>query len=556
MANEKNKFLHDLLHQLAVRQADAQYRSQKALLDAQQQITIGQVESELAKIESLNKHVQGTLPDSEASRLSQPGSFSSEGHLGVHERYAVGAETHSPEEGDEHRPSARSGNRLLGPSGGNEEKLEEGEDSLLALGIRTSKSGDSPADLPEGATASTGPSKAADKHARRGRETGGGALAEEPDTLLQQLEEYLQHAEMETDRERLLQDRRTQQLLYERRERLLRKKETLKAQQEKKLEELERLREATLEKLEHQLMQDIFDFSIEFEVEVPELEKLARQLWKESQHRQQAKLQELEKNHTKKLELAYGDFLSEWADSHDGDVEARKLKILAAKGCDAAKGYLEETKQMRERATQFTLQRFEALRKAQADVQRDLEKKEAAYKAHVEQRLKTVEAKWMQKLRETGSEEETKLWELQNLAEASFRERRRMIEEAAEAGRKGTELRSHVMAAKQTELLNELVADMHQLQQSLQVEKSRQKAVYQRKLLDKVQRKKKFILRDATEGRKSLVKAALDQQQQVLGQLRQEQFLFGPAKTRQGFLARPRAQVPVKSFTREPVVKI
>ncbi|KAL8273758.1 hypothetical protein Esti_002358 [Eimeria stiedai] len=583
MANEKNKFLHDLLHQLAARQADAQYRSQKALLDAQQEMTIGEVESELEKIELLHKQMQGTLTHSEETRLSRPESLSSESHLGVSERLALGEEAHSPgqgEEGDGGR-GFRSASKSLAQSEAGKEKVGEGDDSRTEQKMasqlfpqpRTSTTGclDLSGDLAEVARASARQSTGAEAHALLGRGAAGGAFVEDHDNLLEQLEEYLQHAEMQTDHERLIQDHRTQQLLYERRERLLKKKASLEAQQKKKLEELEALRAATLKRLEHQLLQDIFDFSIEFEVEVPELEKLARQLWNESQHRHQEKLQELEKKHTKKMELAYGEFLSEWAESHEGDVEASaechlrqaswsviskrleneqlqekaeledswlsflegKLKILAAKGCEVAKGYLDETKQMRERAAQFRQQRFEALRRAQADVQRDLEKKEAAHKAHVEERLKTVEAQWMQKLRETGDEEESKLWELQNLAEASFRERRRMIEEAAEAGRKGAELRTHVVAAKQRELLNELVADMHQLQRSLQVEKARQKAAYQRKLLEKLQRRKKFILRDATEGRKSLMKAALDQQQQVLGQLRQEQFLFSLTKTRQ-----------------------
>ncbi|KAL8449748.1 hypothetical protein Emag_003557 [Eimeria magna] len=541
MANERNKFLHELLHQLAIRQADVQYRSQKALLDAEQEMAIEQLESELAKIESLSRRMQGTLTQSEASGLSRSQSISPEGRLGVSEGLVLEAQAHSPGQGEERdrELSSRSESHSQAQSEAKEEKVDGGQEShtdhqsisQLASQSRTNRSGE--LDLSADLDLASARQLRADSHARVGREATGGAFAGEDDNLLEQVEEYLRHADMETDRERLLQDHRTQQLLYERRERLLKKKASVEAQQKKKLEELEKLKEATLEKLEHQLLQDIFDFSIEFEVEAPELEKLARQLWNESQHRHQEKLQELEKSHTKKIELAYGEFLSEWAGSHDGDVEARKLKILAAKGCEVAKGYLDETKHIREQATQFRQQRFEELRRAQTEVQRDLEKKEAAYKAHVEQRLNTVEAKWMQKLRETGIEEETKLWELQNIAEANFRERRRMIEAAAEAGRKGTELRTHVMAAKQTELLNELVADMHQLQQSLQVEKARQKATYRRKLLEKVQRRKKFILRDAAEGRKSLVKAALDQQQQILSQLRQEQFLFGPTKTRQ-----------------------
>ncbi|KAL8444186.1 hypothetical protein Emed_006358 [Eimeria media] len=545
MANERNKFLHDLLHQLAIRQADAQYRSQKALLDAEQETTIGQVESELARIESLNRQLQGTLTHSEGSPPPRSQSLSS----GARDRLTSGAEAHSPEQGEEGNTSASSESQFLAQSEANGEKGEGGEDghtgaqraSQLAPQTRTNEGGDLDASADVGSASAS----KADRHARLA-EAAGGALAEDHDNLLDELEEYLQHAEVEADRERLLQDHRTQQLLFERRERLLKKKAALKAQQEQKLGELEKLREANLEKLEHQLLQDIFDFSIEFEVEVPELEKLARQLWNESQHRHQEKLQELERNHTKKLELAYRDFLDEWAESHDGDVEAEchlrqaSWSVISKRVENEQlqeKSELEDSwlslLEVREQATQFRQQRFEALRRAQADVQRDLEKKEAAYKAHVEQRIKTVEEKWVQKLRETGSEEETKLWELQNLAEATFRERRRMIEEAAEAGRKGGELRDRVMAAKQTELLNELVADVHQLQQSLQIEKSRQKATYQRKLLEKVQRRKKSILKNAAEGRKSLVAAAMNQQQQVLGQLRQEQFLFGPAKTRQ-----------------------
>lgn len=45
----------------------------------------------------------------------------------------------------------------------------------------------------------------------------------------------------------------------------------------------------------------------------------------------------------------------------------------------------------RRRTEEFWHQRFEALRKEQADTQREIERKEAAYKEHVDQRLKAVE---------------------------------------------------------------------------------------------------------------------------------------------------------------------
>lgn len=83
-------------------------------------------------------------------------------------------------------------------------------------------------------------------------------------------------------------------------------------------------------------------------------------------------------------------------------------------------------------------------------------------------------------------------------------------------------------------LTEELLADLHQLQTSIQAEKNRQRTIYQTKLLERVEKKKKRILSKAAEKQKALEKGAMQHQAHLLSQeLQKQQFLFGRTKTKQ-----------------------
>lgn len=136
------------------------------------------------------------------------------------------------------------------------------------------------------------------------------------------------------------------------------------------------------------------------------------------------------------------------------------------------------------------------------------------------------------------NEEWSKVQQVQELAEASFKERRKMIaaagkfDEAQHGDGKITPTAGEQDKSKL--LMEELVADLNQLQSSLQAEQKRQRIIYQRKLLERVQRKKKRILNTAAEEQKTLEKAALQHQTQLLSQeIQKQQFLFCRTKTQQ-----------------------
>lgn len=149
-----------------------------------------------------------------------------------------------------------------------------------------------------------------------------------------------------------------------------------------------------------------------------------------------------------------------------------------------------------------------------------------------------AQAQWAQKLRDIEQQEWTKLQEAQRLAEASFDERRRMIEAARGAWPDSEQTGGEPAPARTQDsnerLLNDLMADMRQLQHSIQAEKMRQKAAYQSKLLSRMEQRKRRILKDAAHGRKGLVKDGMDKQTHLLSQqLHQQRFLFSRTKTRQ-----------------------
>lgn len=150
--------------------------------------------------------------------------------------------------------------------------------------------------------------------------------------------------------------------------------------------------------------------------------------------------------------------------------------------------------------------------------------------------ISLAQAQWTQKLIDLKNEEWTKLQQVQQLAEAGFEERRKMITNAGANAqpREGEELTAAQAQNNHAQLLNELMADMRQLQYSIQAEKTRQQAIYQGKLLIRMQQRKTRILKDADRDQQALVKDALDQQERLLSQqLHRQRFLFSRTKTRQ-----------------------
>lgn len=150
-----------------------------------------------------------------------------------------------------------------------------------------------------------------------------------------------------------------------------------------------------------------------------------------------------------------------------------------------------------------------------------------------------LQEQWAQKLRDLKDEEWTKLQQVQELAEAGIKERRMMIAAATEARMKaskgeGGEAGGPTGDTMHDRLLNELTADLRQLERALQAEKNRQQAKYQEKLLKRMQQRRRRILTDAAKEQKAMAQDALEHQAQLLTQqLHQQRFLFSRAKTKQ-----------------------
>ncbi|CDJ28973.1 uncharacterized protein EMH_0002640 [Eimeria mitis] len=552
LANEKGRFMNDLLHQLALHQADIEFEREKARITGKQEEELRAVEAELEQLEALDQQMQqaGSAAAGDAAANAEGSSETTGGAQQTGE--------------DQQKSSAEAGS------------AEEASGSPDGLD-KSAESADGEESGEGGRQSATQPDEEAAANRRRQLEMAlaSGDISAAQAQLMEEYRERMRQAETANDQERLMQDQRAQQLLQERRQRLLEKKARLQAEQQKALEELEKERQLKLDKLQQELQQDLVDFSIEFEVEPQELDKLARQFWTESNQRYQRQLREMEKRHAQQMEDAYDRFIQDWAARHDGDIDAElqlrhagwraasrhiednqlhekceledswqaslegKLKLLAAKGSETAKAYLEETKEMRASMAEVWKQRFEAIHQEQLAAQRAMQEKEAAYKAHVDERIKAVEAQWAQKLVDLKNEEWSKVQQAQELAEAGLQERRKMIDAAIEARAKackgGAEGADGVHGnAVNERLLNELAADLRQLQHALQAEKNRQNAIYHEKLLNRMQRRRKRIITDAAKERKAMEQESIEQQAQLLSQqLHRQRFLFGRAKTHQ-----------------------
>ncbi|CDI84633.1 hypothetical protein, conserved [Eimeria praecox] len=557
LANANGRLMDDVLRQLAIQQADAEFEAEKARITRKQDEEIRAVDAELEQLEALSQKMQQAGP-TKAQTAEQAGPS-------------------QPTEGDSPLSAERSSETGEGAQQEGKDQQQSNTDTRLAEGADGSPDtvdknvDDSGGDEKADATLQSEQVAAADRRRQLEIALAEGDVGGIQAHLLEEYRERMRQAEEVTDEEKLMQEQRAQQLLQERRQRLLEKKARLQAEQQRALEELEKEKQMKLERLQQELQQDLVDFSIEFEVEPHELDKLARQLWTESHQRYQRQLREMEKRQAQAMEDAYDSFIKGWAAQHGGEADVstghqkpsvvlliglgdaelalakgsrrmrnnRKLKLLAAKGSEAAKAYLEETKEMRSRTADVWKQRFEAIHQEQIAAQKAMQEKEAAYKAHVDERIKAVEAQWAQKLVDLKNEEWTKLQQVQELAEAGLKERRKMVDAAIEARAKASQEGAASAGGTQgnavnERLLNELAADLRQLEYALKAEKNRQNAVYQEKLLTRMQRKRKRIIHDAAKERKAMEQDALEQQAQLLSQqLHQQRFLFARAKTQQ-----------------------
>lgn len=315
MASENDRFLQELLNQLAARQADAEFAFQKAALTKKQEEELKALEDELQELDALERQMQQVETSPIGHRMMGEEECSS--HLEAHGR------------GNIAKPVERQAQEATGS--GEQINLEEFE--KLSSGTQEDSTGGCAPDDQRGdagkpsevsqpsSTLSCEPA-AADRQRQMELELTGEALEGAQAQIIEGYEQHMRRAEEEAERERLVQDQRAQQRLHERRQRLLEKRARLEAEQKEQLEVLEKERQLKQERLQHQLQQDLVDFSIEFEIEPQELDKLSRHLWSESQQRYQKQLRDLEKKHAHEMESAYEDFLKEWTESHNGDLEA------------------------------------------------------------------------------------------------------------------------------------------------------------------------------------------------------------------------------------------
>ncbi|KAL8424659.1 hypothetical protein Efla_006444 [Eimeria flavescens] len=545
-ANENKTVMQDALQQLAAYEADAMFVEQNAALSEQDR-ELKAIEDEIAKLDSLSLQLkQGPLgsSDAEKPRASRQRTQSS----------LIRLDSAMPGRSQSLRVEAKG------------DINQEGAECLM----QTSNDNGSLADGQPIAAGSIG-DPAVDAFSQLQREAAETSLEAAQAHLVQQALARTQQVELEAAYDRQNQNQKTKELLHQKRQRLLERKRLLESQQKEQLEELERQRLLALEKLQEQLQEEVIEFVIGFEVEPQELGRLARQVWDDSHHRHHKRLEELEQKHSKAMEAAYEAFLKQWGLSHNGDAEADKelrqanwisvssrledeqlqeklqteqlwldtlesqMKTLAAKGSEVAKNYLEHIKQETQRTARLWQKRYEALQKEQAEVLMTLKEKEAAYKESVEQRLRAAEAQCSKKIFETESEEWNKQQQVQQLAEARFQARRKMILQASSTGSDASGEDVANKSTAQEASLSEMLADVRELQMALQAEKARQLAAYRLRLIHRQQRKRRLILREAAEARRDLLKAAMDQQQQVLNHPLKQRFLFNLTKTRQVF---------------------
>ncbi|XP_026190235.1 uncharacterized protein LOC113146601 [Cyclospora cayetanensis] len=571
VASESNQFVHDLLYNLAIHQAEAEFSVDKAALMGNTEVELKSVEAELEKLDELCRRTEEAVS---ATNL-------------IDEELPSAA-----------RPCAEDGSICV-------ECLPDQLESLILTkstgdaGVRNEESGDNQlvqaferCSLPTAAAHQVQPGIKSNGPPGKPLEAcisdGSGverqlcldALSDKGDRqvhaqLLEQYEQRARQAEEETTRERLIQDQRTRQLIQNRRQRLLDQKARLEAKLKQDLNLLELQREHKLEKLQRELHQELVDFSIEFEVEPHELDKLARQLWADSHQRYQKQLRALEKRHLEAMRAAHEAFVQDRDSHHSGTVYAEpqlhhvdwkevsrklqneqleekhqlqnlwqtnlegRLRLLAAKGSESAKGYLEEAKEARRRLEEASQRRFDELRQEQAYAQSAIQELEKIQKRQLDQRLKQVEAQWTQRLHDLKNEEWAKLRQVQDLVEAGFKERKMMLTAAgnlmdnAQDGDAGENLGSH-KHTRHEQMMNDLAADMRQLQHALHADKLRQKATHHGKLLKRVEQRRRRILSEAVKDQKALAKDAMEQQEHLLSQqLHRQQFLFSRAKTHQ-----------------------
>lgn len=306
MATEKSRFVNDLLHQLAVYQANAAFEAEKTALETKSGEELRAVEAELEELEALSKLA------AEPANFSQSPDGSANAVDGAAQAEGSG-ETDGKVRDSVEDPEASGAEKQLGEesAGGPSSSGEAGEDAAKEGGQEGAEELQSGRDAVE------------EKRRQLELALAAGDIKGAQAHLVEIYKQRMRYAEEEADRERMLQDQRTQQLLQERRRRLLEKKARLEAERQQALEELEKAKQEKLEKLQQELQQNLVDFSIEFEVEPHELDKLSRQLWTESHQRYQKQLRELEKRHAQDTESGYEAFLKEWESNHDGEVEVR-----------------------------------------------------------------------------------------------------------------------------------------------------------------------------------------------------------------------------------------
>lgn len=303
--------MNDLLRQLAIHQADVEFELQKAQLARKQEEELRSVDAELEELESLSQQMQlaGTTEPLTAVQVgsSQPAEGDACMNAGMSPETAEGAQ-----QGEEGQQQISTETRPAEEAGGSPNTLGGNVDGATSVDCGNE---DQEAPLHSRQEA------AADKRRQLELALATGDIKAAQAQLMEEYRERLRQAETANDQERLIQDQRAQQLVQERRQRLLEKKARLQAEQQKALEELEKEKQVKLDRLQQELQQDLVDFSIEFEVEPHELDKLARQLWTESHQRYQQQLREMEKRQAHAMEDAYDNFIKDWATHHDGEAD-------------------------------------------------------------------------------------------------------------------------------------------------------------------------------------------------------------------------------------------
>lgn len=313
--------MQQLLSQLAALQADAEFELEKSALCKQQEEELAAVEKELQELELSGQQKQqvkefaGTAGDMALESDQSKANAESKASGGAERKFSFGAGS-TEEQGALQKCALEPAQTLDIPD------LYVATEELD--GAERGQTSPTPQDQ-EGAEESGLP--------RIRRQLDGeelkAELEKEREHFIQQHQERVRQAGGMMEGEKKLQEERTEQLLLQRRQRLLEKKARLEAERQKELQRLEENKQLKIEKLTQQLQQDLVDFSIEFEVEAHELDKLARQLWADSQQEYQKQLRDLGKKHAQAMEETYEQFINDWAARHDGDPNA-SLKYITS----------------------------------------------------------------------------------------------------------------------------------------------------------------------------------------------------------------------------------